>query len=318
MPLDLKALRHVKALGKHGNFARAAEELGLTQPALSRSIAELERILGVQLFDRSKSGAYPTAFGRMVLERGQDLLDGAAELEREVQLMSGLEVGTLVVAAGVFATQVSLAMAAAQLMARHPGLSIRILSPSERSIMPQVESKLADFALADLAWAEASSALVCRPLPEHPAVLVCRPGHPLTAIANPSPEQIFSYPVAGPLCPPRIGDHLRGFPVAGSVEPGTGDFVPRFCSSGPIDAWLAIVGCSDAIAALPPTLALPRIAAGEIAALPVELPWATIRYGFVYLRDRSLSPAARALMEAARAIELENRDLYASRSWLRR
>lgn len=69
---------------------------------------------------------------------------------------------------------------------------------------------------------------------------------------------------------------------------------------------------------MPPVLAMPRIEAGEIVALPVDLPWATIRDGFVYLRDRSLSPAAKALMEQARSIELETRARYADRSWLRR
>jgi len=57
-------------LGERRNFARAAEALGLTQPTLSRSIAALERDLGVKLFERSHKGARSTVFGRVLLERG--------------------------------------------------------------------------------------------------------------------------------------------------------------------------------------------------------------------------------------------------------
>lgn len=53
MIIELRLIRHALALGKHGNFARAAEALHLTQPSLSRSIAALEQALDVPLFDRA-------------------------------------------------------------------------------------------------------------------------------------------------------------------------------------------------------------------------------------------------------------------------
>jgi len=71
------------------NFARAAEALGLTQPTLSRSIAALERDLGVRLFERSHKGATPTVFGRVLLERGAIVLEREAEVRREIQLLAG-------------------------------------------------------------------------------------------------------------------------------------------------------------------------------------------------------------------------------------
>ncbi|MBK9703489.1 MAG: LysR family transcriptional regulator [Betaproteobacteria bacterium] len=69
MFIELRLLRHAIALGKHRNFARAAEALNLTQPTLSRSIATLEEALGVVLFDRSHKGVTPTPFGRVLPSR---------------------------------------------------------------------------------------------------------------------------------------------------------------------------------------------------------------------------------------------------------
>ncbi len=67
--LDLKLLHQALILARHRNFARAAEALHLTQPALSRSIAGLEAALGEKLFDRTRQGVEPTSFGRMLLAR---------------------------------------------------------------------------------------------------------------------------------------------------------------------------------------------------------------------------------------------------------
>jgi DNA-binding transcriptional LysR family regulator len=69
--LDLRLLHQALVLEHHRNFARAAEALNLTQPALSRSIAGLEAALGERLFDRTPQGVEPTAFGRMLLARAR-------------------------------------------------------------------------------------------------------------------------------------------------------------------------------------------------------------------------------------------------------
>jgi len=63
MKLDLRQLRHVLALDRHRNFGRAAEAIGLTQPALSRSLQALEDEIGARLFDRDRSRVEPTAVG---------------------------------------------------------------------------------------------------------------------------------------------------------------------------------------------------------------------------------------------------------------
>lgn len=78
MTIELRLLRHALALARHGNFARAAGALNLTQPSMSRSIAALESLLGVPLFDRTNKGITPTAFGRILLECGEAVLQREA------------------------------------------------------------------------------------------------------------------------------------------------------------------------------------------------------------------------------------------------
>ena len=86
-------------LAEHRHFGRAASNLGISQPSLTRSIKHLEEMLGVPLFDRA-DGVTPTLVGRIVLERGEMLLIGFAELAREITLAKGLEIGALTIAIG--------------------------------------------------------------------------------------------------------------------------------------------------------------------------------------------------------------------------
>jgi DNA-binding transcriptional LysR family regulator len=57
MNIDLRQCRHVLALDRHRSFARAADALGLTQPALTRSLQALEKSIGARLFDRDRTAS---------------------------------------------------------------------------------------------------------------------------------------------------------------------------------------------------------------------------------------------------------------------
>src|SRR5512139_343573 len=137
-------------LAKHRNFARAAEALHVTQPALSRSIAGLEAALGEKLFNRTRQGVEPTAFGELLLSRGRALLDGATELEREFTLMRGLDIGEVRVGAGAYPAELSVGRAVGQLMNRHPTLRVDLTTTDLRAIVDGVLTRRLDLAVVEL------------------------------------------------------------------------------------------------------------------------------------------------------------------------
>lgn len=90
--ITLEALRVLDAIDKKGSFAAAAEALFKVPSALSYTVQKLEEELGVVLFDRSRQRAEFTASGRLLLERGRELLRAANALEEAVhQLEAGWE-----------------------------------------------------------------------------------------------------------------------------------------------------------------------------------------------------------------------------------
>src|SRR6059058_2213498 len=99
MALNLHHLRLFAAVVEHGGFTKAAGVLRLSQPAISKSLNELERQLNVPLIDRSGRGIRLTDAGRTLYGRAQELFGVEQVAERELREARGLERGVLRVAA---------------------------------------------------------------------------------------------------------------------------------------------------------------------------------------------------------------------------
>jgi DNA-binding transcriptional LysR family regulator len=300
--IELRLLQQVVALALHKNFARAAEALHLTQPALSRSIAGLESTLGERLFNRTPKGVEPTDYGEALLARAQKLLDEAAELERELKLFRGLEVGALTIGAGPYPTAMSVGRAAGQLMAKHPGLRINVNVIDPRALITALLQRELDLVIVDIALADRISGLEIEPLPRHPIVLYCRPGHPLLDEPILTAEKVLAYPIAGPRLPIRIAEQLTPITGAYVTDPRSGDSFPalRFDS---VDAAKEVVRCCDVISGAPQALIDADLRRGELVLLPFRLPKLHTNYGIIRLRSRMLSPAGEAFIDELRAIE---------------
>lgn len=95
MDMDLKKLRQLVVVARVGSISRAAEELHITQPALSRSIAALEDRFGIRIFDRGRGGAQLTAVGKLAVAEAEDLLRRARSLEHNLRLFGRGEAGKI-------------------------------------------------------------------------------------------------------------------------------------------------------------------------------------------------------------------------------
>jgi DNA-binding transcriptional LysR family regulator len=300
MRFKLRQLAHALAVWKHHSFRRAAEEQHISQPALSRSIHNLEESLGVQLFDREATEVTLTTYGEVFLHRAQALLIEAGELEREMNLMKGLGVGRFSVAMGAYAARVAGIPALAQLLAEHPGLQVRLESQNWRETERMVRNRQVDLGFGELAHLQEASELHVESVGLHEVVFYCRAGHPLLARDTPvTNEDIDSYPYVGPPIPYRLS-HL--FPRNCSVDEKTGDIFPPIMVEE-LNAVCAIVAATDGLGASVPLAIKPRLRSGEIAVVPFRAPWLRVHYGFIRLASRSVSPAAAAFMELVRAAE---------------
>jgi len=305
MAIELRLIRHAIAVGQHGNFARAAEALHLTQPSLSRSIAALEDTLGVPLFDRTPKGVTPTTFGRVLLERGETVLQREADLRHEIALLAGLEVGSRVVCAAPYMNEVLIARAIGRIAAAHPKLRIDCRSVHPFEVVRQVLAGEADLGMANLFGLDRESRIAVEPLPSRRVYLACRPGHPLTRIADPSLAQALQFPL--------VTTRLRGEQAALAASRGLPelsadgmqeDYVPQVLVNS---VALARVIAQESDMLVPGTWAVlaDDVVRGRLVRLSCTAPAMRTTDGMLYLRDRSLSPAARAFLATLRQVEAE-------------
>lgn len=302
--IEHRQLLHCRELASHRHFGRAAETLGITQPALTRSIQNLERLLGVRLFDRRRGRVEPTPFGELLLQRGERILVESEELIRQFQLLRGLEVGELCVGAGPYPGEMSVHRAVGNLVLKHPNVHCRVNLCDWRRATYDVLSREVDISVAELSEAENEPLLVTRIVGNHPLTFFARSGHPLATSRKLSLDRVFAFPLAGTRGPARM---TRYFPkdlgAAGRIDSSNGDFVTAIQVDS-VTAAMQVVMASDAIGAAPLRLIETEVQHGVLAALSYRAQWLRLQYGFIYLRDRTLSPAAEAFMREVEAVEL--------------
>src|SRR5437660_11649890 len=121
----LRQLRVFSSVARHSSFARAAEELGLTAPAVSMQIKELETEVGLPLFDRTSRKVSLTMVGEYVLAYTQRVLGAMRDAEDMVARFRGLRTGPLDVAM-VSTAKYFLPRLLARFRDEHPGVEIRL------------------------------------------------------------------------------------------------------------------------------------------------------------------------------------------------
>lgn len=304
MRLDLRQLRYVLALDKHRNFARAAKSVGLTQPALSRSLQGLERSLGVRLFDRDRSRVEPTPIGERLVERARLLLTQAHNIEQDLRQMAGLEVGLLRIGAGAYPADISVGAAIGRLMRRHPGLMADLIVADWPELVRKVASEELDLVVADTDVASRDDRLSVEALPRHRGNLFCRAGHPLLERAALTLEEVRRYPIVAPALPTRVSALAARDNQGLRSNLPTGTVAPEI-RIGSLPLAKRIVMESDAVGAATPPQIAEAVERGQLVVLDLDLPWLTTRYGIIRLANRTPSPAAEAFMEILRAVEAE-------------
>jgi DNA-binding transcriptional LysR family regulator len=305
MTIELRLIRYALALGEHCNFARAAEALQIAQPSLSRGIASLEAQLGVPLFDRGPKGVAPTAFGRVLLDCGDSVLQREAHLRREIGMLAGLEQGSLTVGAGPFLAESSAARAIARLSMAHPRLRIRCVSADPADVLREVLAERFDLGVTAATGLDLDERLVVEMLPRQRIYFACRPGHPLTWESSPSVAQALAYPLVTMML---RADHALLVATRGGTTPPqgleAGHFVPQIQVNSMTAARL-IARESNALVPASAAILAEDVAAGRLVKLDVDAPALRTDPGVFYLRGRSLAPAARVFIDTWRAIEAE-------------
>jgi DNA-binding transcriptional LysR family regulator len=179
--MKLNQLRNILAIAERGSLRAAARHLGLAQPALSRSLQELEHELGVQLFERRARGMTVTPMGEMLVRRAGNVMMEVRRAREEIEQLNGSTGGGVTVAMSMIAHIAIMPQILRPFRASYPNVELRIVE----GLYPMVESGLrggsVDFYVGPPPESGLAPELSAEKVLDNRRAIFCRKGHSLAA-----------------------------------------------------------------------------------------------------------------------------------------
>ena len=179
MSLNLHHLRIFASVAEQGGFSRAATVLRLSQPAVSKSVRELEREIGSPLFERGGRAPRLTESGTLLFARARELFAVERSAEEELRALRGLESGVLRIGASTTVITYLLPPYLARFRAAHPHIVLQVASANTRNIARALIERRIDVALVEGPVADARIEVI--PWRDDELVVISSPSHPLAS-----------------------------------------------------------------------------------------------------------------------------------------
>ena len=263
MKLDPRHLVQLAAILDSGTLRVAAERLGTTQPALSRTIALMEERIGTPLFERSRRPLTPTdtgielaAFGRTI----RSTMERADNISREI---TAGQYGTIRIGAPPFFCDHLLSRMIGEFVRTRPQIRVVLHGDYFPALVAAMFNHRLDMVIGPFELVERPSGLDVERISQNRNIIVCRPGHKLTRRKRPSAAELEAAMWIG---------HARDSVLAADMRATLADLgVNRLnvvFESNTAAAVVTMLREGDYLTVLPLLSVAQRVAAGELAALP--------------------------------------------------
>ena len=295
--MDIRELRTFIAVAKTGNITRAAEELRISQPALSRQIIKLENELGCKLLERGDHGISLTNAGHLLLNRARELSDLLDKTETELKTPD-VASGEVSIACSETRATLAIARIAKRLSRTHPNIRFKFRSESSDDVTEYLSRGIVDFGIAeDPARTDDCPALKLPDTKRWGALVPA--DDDLVAAASLGPQELIDRPLIMPekvLAQQRICDWM-GCDLARLNVRATYNLL--YTASLLVREHVGTALCLDGIVAPSPENGLAFIPLAPSLTSHVELIWS---------RSHRLSPAGQAFLDAAAYLD-EDREV---------
>jgi DNA-binding transcriptional LysR family regulator len=297
--LRLRDLDMLMAVAQSGSMAKAANRLSISQPAISKSISEMEHTLGVKLFDRVVKGVEPTRYGRALLKWAaavfDDLRRGVEEIEFLADPTAGeLRIGVAEPMQGGFIPKVI-----DRVTRQHPRISVEVWPVSQWTAqLRELRARNVDLQVGRLMQTQNENDLHTEVLFNDRAFVVASPHHRVAKrrrieLADLVDELWSLPPAATTVAGQMIADAFRGL---GLDLPKRSVFTPS------IQVHCGLLATGRYLAVFPGSLLQFGLQHMPIKVLPVRWPTMDLPVGVTVLKQRTLSPVAQLFIEHAREV----------------
>jgi DNA-binding transcriptional LysR family regulator len=297
MRIRTRQLLLVAQIAQVHNLGRAAAALGISQPAATKLLQQLESSLGASLFEREPRGMSPTPLGEAVVRFAQQVqTDFGAVREEMAALRAGLQ-GRLRLGSVPGALPGLVAPVLGDYKRAHPRVAVTLLVETSDVMLAQLDRGEVDLVLGRVTEGHHDEAFDSRPLLGEAQVVVVRSGHPLLRVRRALDwAELARWPWI--LQPP--GSPQRARFEAAAREAGVQGRLDITETASTV-ATTTLLEHSDMAAVMPASLAGHYARLGVLRVLPAAPPFAVPPIHLITRRQRVLSPAALAFMQQVSA-----------------
>jgi DNA-binding transcriptional LysR family regulator len=293
--LKMRQVLLLVALDEQRNMHRAAASLRMTQPAATRLLGGLERMLGLRLFERGPRGLAPNAYGESLIRHARAMLSTLEHAREEMNSLAEGASGRIAVGALLVAAPVLVPLALARFKQRHPNHTVLVQEGSATALLPALRRGELDLVVGRVSSDVPSEGLEFEAFYSEPMQVVARPGH---ALARRRALRLRDLAGEMWIVPAPDAPYRRrldaAFRQAGVTPPH------RLVESVSIAVNKMLVQRSDMLGVMPRDVAREYAALGLLRILPVKLPPPSGPVGVITAIGRPLPPAATDLIQALR------------------
>jgi DNA-binding transcriptional LysR family regulator len=295
--LKLRDLHVLATVLRYGSMAKAAAQLGLTQPAISQAIADLEAALGVRLLDRGPRGVTPTPFGEALEKRGAEAFDALRQGIRDIEFLSDPGSGEVWIGASEsYVSGGTLAAMIAHLTAEHPRIVVHVVEANTAAMeFRELRERKVDLMLGRVAGPVGDDDLEIETLYDEAIVVAAGANHRLARRRKVALAELSDEPWI--LAPPSTA--VRE--LVGSAFRAEGLTPPRLgVTTYSMQLRMQLLATGRYVTSVPRSLVQHNAERWSLVALPVTI-GKPLPVVIATLRNRTLSPAVRLFIEHARA-----------------
>ena len=295
--IKLQDLHVLLTVVQAGSMSKAALRLHTSQPAISRSIAELEHTLGVRLLDRGPRGVEPTEYGRALLDGGLAVFDDLRQTVRKIEFLADPEAGEVRIGSTSLLAASLVSAVIDRLSRRHPRMAFHLVTASAEALRHELSQRKVDLLIMRRFGPIAEERLGFEFLFDDSFVIAAGAQSPwarrrrieLAELVNeswvlPPPESVVSL-------------------IAKEAFRASGLEYPRATVvTLTAEVRMSLLATGRFVTILPESaLTFPAKRSG-LKVLPVELPTAGVPNGIVTLKNRRLNPAAQLFIDCTREV----------------
>jgi len=295
--IRLRDLHILLAVVQAGSMAKAGTRLAVSQPAVSKAIAEMEHVLGVPLLDRNPQGVEPTHYGRALIRRSLAVFDELRQGVKDIEFLRDPTIGEVRIGSAEPLASTLVTRVIERLARQHARITFDVVHDDPVSLLRHLDDRRVDLVLARMFGTSVEEHMNAEILYDDRIAIVAGARNPWTRRRKVELADLVDEPWVLPLLDSPMSSAVLEAFRAGGLGPPNATVIARSLSTRN-----SLLATGHFLSVHPATAVKLSRNYPAIKALAVELPTTHGATGIITLKGRALSPVAQLFIACAREV----------------